>query len=253
MLDSHCKYTCDETVFDVITEESAYWIGFLMADGYISKPKEGKGNPTLALKLQSGDLKHIYKFRYFLKSDHPITDDNQGLAKRIRINSKQISESLSNYGIVNKKSLIAKVKLLELDRDFWRGVVDGDGTIGIREKITWYKTTPHKYIYPYFILIGSEKLMIQFKLFAEYYLVNLNVIKIRNKNLYRVGCVGKPAEILTDLLYSNSNIYLDRKMKIAECIKEKGFGKILPFDYSTSPEKTIESLLKIAKENVNDA
>lgn len=39
------KYTCDSTFFNVIdTEEKAYWLGFLMADGFITIIGNGKKN-----------------------------------------------------------------------------------------------------------------------------------------------------------------------------------------------------------------
>ena len=55
----------DETVFDEITEESAYWMGFLMADGNIYLPK-GKRNPRITLVLSEKDKEHIVKFKFFL-------------------------------------------------------------------------------------------------------------------------------------------------------------------------------------------
>ena len=42
------KYTLDETVFDTVTEESAYWEGNLMSDGNISRGKTG--NLRIALQ-----------------------------------------------------------------------------------------------------------------------------------------------------------------------------------------------------------
>ena len=56
------KLKIDETVFDIVTDESAYWIGFLMADGYIVETK--KCSPTLGITLI--DKEHLYKFKNFL-------------------------------------------------------------------------------------------------------------------------------------------------------------------------------------------
>ena len=56
--------TFDEHSFDVIdTEEKAYWLGFLYADGNVSNTKNEVG-----ITLQSSDIKHLYKFKTFLKS-----------------------------------------------------------------------------------------------------------------------------------------------------------------------------------------
>jgi transposase-like protein len=63
-------HTLDESVFDTITEESAYWIGFLMADGCIGSKK-----PVVSLCLADEDRHHVERFRSFLKSSHKISID----------------------------------------------------------------------------------------------------------------------------------------------------------------------------------
>jgi len=57
-------HTMDETVFDAITEQSAYWIGNLMADGNIYTGKTG--NPRIALTLAECDREHLVNLEGFL-------------------------------------------------------------------------------------------------------------------------------------------------------------------------------------------
>jgi len=44
------KYKFNEEFFDVLNEKSAYWLGFLYADGYV-RMKDGKSG-ELKLKLK---------------------------------------------------------------------------------------------------------------------------------------------------------------------------------------------------------
>ena len=118
--DAHRKYTLDENVFSTINEESAYWVGFLMADGCVQLQTRGT-NPKTSLELSAIDLKHIEKFAFFLKSNSPIITCKERINKfnndiyksqqshKIDIFSKTIFESLSKYGVVPNKSLTAKV------------------------------------------------------------------------------------------------------------------------------------------------
>src|ERR1700676_2904171 len=53
-----------------LNEESAYWIGFLMADGCIKNTR--KGYRVINLELTETDLNHIEKFKIFVKSNNKI-------------------------------------------------------------------------------------------------------------------------------------------------------------------------------------
>jgi len=58
------RHALREDAFDVITEESAYWVGFLMADGCISD--QPNRTTALRLSLQRSDENHVKKFSEFL-------------------------------------------------------------------------------------------------------------------------------------------------------------------------------------------
>ena len=52
---------CDHIFDNIDTEEKAYWLGFLYADGYVSE-----FNSTIELSLEEKDLQHLERFRSFL-------------------------------------------------------------------------------------------------------------------------------------------------------------------------------------------
>ncbi len=55
-------YNINENVFDNIdTEEKAYWLGFLYADGYVTYK-----NYTIGLGVALKDIDHLRKFKDFL-------------------------------------------------------------------------------------------------------------------------------------------------------------------------------------------
>ena len=58
----------DQYIFDVIdTEEKAYWLGFLFADGNISSSED-----KLEINLSATDVDHLEKFRTFLKAANKV-------------------------------------------------------------------------------------------------------------------------------------------------------------------------------------
>lgn len=57
------KTKFNENIFDLIdTEEKAYWLGFIYADGYVSS-----SNNQFELSLQGSDVEHLNKFNKFME------------------------------------------------------------------------------------------------------------------------------------------------------------------------------------------
>jgi hypothetical protein len=57
-------HTVDETVFDSITDQSAYWAGFLITAGNIYTDKTG--NPQISVTLAERVRERLIKLRKFL-------------------------------------------------------------------------------------------------------------------------------------------------------------------------------------------
>lgn len=135
--DNSRRYTVDETMFDKIdTEEKAYWFGFLMADGYVSK-SNGK---RVGLSIGSCDRKHIEKFNSFMCSTYQVKEYTvpSGYKPgtkycRVIYASDHLYDTLVCHGMVEHKSCILKYPYNEIDGSlhcaFIRGYTDGDGCI----------------------------------------------------------------------------------------------------------------------------
>lgn len=131
------KYFHDFDFFENIdTEEKAYWLGFMFADGYIVNHENRYGEDSFGLTLAEDSLDSIEKFKKSLNATNPIRYDNsksigQPLAKIVLTSQKTVND-LIDKGCVKQKSLILQPpkkvpeKLLS---HFIRGFFDGDGSL----------------------------------------------------------------------------------------------------------------------------
>lgn len=141
-------YTCDYNYFDTIdTEDKAYWLGFLAADGWISKNEKTNAGAT-GIDLQYGDIAHLKKFNKSINGNYRITDrwrecniSTKDTTKKhhicsIRIFSLTMYESLANKGFDKNKSYEFKIPNIDnnLIRHFMRGYFDGDGCFTFTNK-----------------------------------------------------------------------------------------------------------------------
>lgn len=202
------KLFFDENAFDVITEESAYWIGFLMADGNVSH-KHGS-SPEISLTLCSKDKEHLLKFRSFLKSEHSLINVSKTNAIRFSIKSNTLANSLNIHNVVPCKSFAACASdVLMLNRHFWRGIIDGDGHLAISNK--------KKIILQ---LVGGKNVMEQFNQFVRIHVPNCQSSVRPHKSIYTVQLSCNMAFKIIEILYRDASVFLDRKYQQYLEIKE---------------------------------
>lgn len=187
------------------TEQKAYWLGFLAADGCVTK-----GGQLLTVTLAAVDADHLYSLRDELKSNHAVTRRRRLVRGKayggvtLNIHSSRLCDGLSRHGVVPRKSLIAQPwdGPPELVRHYWRGVVDGDGTVtpfgtcaGVR-------------------LCGSLPMMQGFCCFAASHTGTMATPRPSGK-IWAVGVIGSRGRRLAGLLYDGAAVALSRKREAA--------------------------------------
>ena len=200
----------DEAIFDVIdTEEKAYWLGFLCADGTISSSPENQTVKTefkIELSLSSKDFSHLEKFASFLKYKKEIYCDSKRC--RIFLNSKRMWKSLYKHGCIPQKTLKLQFPILDqsLIRHFIRGYWDGDGTL------TWCNK---EHTYPEIGVISTENFLLGILKFLKLEAsIRINSNNFGNSITKKFQLFSHKAFVACYKLYENSNIYLQRKYNI---------------------------------------
>lgn len=213
-----------EEAFDNIdTEEKAYWLGFLYADGWVSS----KGN-TVGLTLALKDIEHLKKYNNFLRyekglnisenhyfnsKEHINTKGETLYSVSTQISNKHLYNSLNDKGCIPNKSLILKFPNIEIfnSKDliihFIRGYFDGDGSLGV-----YPHSLKNTNLEESLNFVGTKNMLeeIQEYLIKGYLYHKSNCSSYTYKLQYSTNKAKKVAE----LMYSNASIYLDRKYNI---------------------------------------
>lgn len=217
----------DDTFFENInTEEKAYWLGFLFADGYVRIRNSKYGE--LKLKLQSKDKGHIEAFKSIIKSTNTVKDIverytyngkiKNATSTTFSIYSTKIVNDLINLGCVQNKTKYIKFpdKIPDaLINHFIRGYVDGDGSI--------YTT---KQPYGFFICGSSENFLSEIlQIFKKNGITKQDLRKNNNGvfilSIARINDINR----INEFLYKRSSIFLERKKNAFDKLKNR-IGKL---------------------------
>lgn len=236
----------NDTIFDSIdTEEKAYWLGFIFADGNISS----EGN-RLEIRLSVKDLDHLEKFRQFIKLENPIRTGicNGNGYCHLSVRNKHLWETLNSLGCTPCKSLtlqFPKISIFNnksLIYDFIRGYVDGDGCLSLYKKQNSYCTELN--------LVGTKSFLESVNsIFGNVGFIKNKTSKNYINNAYSLQFSNFPSRVISRILYSKANIYLNRKYdKFLEfCRLEEESSRRLSSNIGEGCDANTEIISKITK------
>lgn len=200
---AHSKrtYEMNDDIFETIdSEEKAYWLGFIYADGCISESKN-----DIELFLKEEDLKHIEAFKKFLQATNPIKKkikNNKYISYGIRVTSSKVKNDLIILGAYpNKTSILKFPKESQVEKSlvphFLRGYFDGDGCIT--------KTTQG---HPAIEILGTLDFL---QGIIEYFDLPISIHGFSHSSINRIQLFGNNFKTFTDSIYNQPNVYLNRK------------------------------------------
>ncbi|GHJ11054.1 hypothetical protein TPA0907_54210 [Micromonospora humidisoli] len=190
--------------FDSLTPDACYWIGFLFADGCVSY-RPGY-LPQISIGLAERDRDQLVALRDYLGCGNSISRTNpiQGSCQ-FSVRSRSLADrliELGRYGDSIDERLV-------VSRDFWRGVVDGDGSLGI-----YKRASPSGRTFAQFRVVGRRHVLTAFVAFLES--SGISGLSVRpHKSICTVGTTCGPAERIASLLYLDAEPALARKAEIA--------------------------------------
>jgi hypothetical protein len=205
------KHAVNVRAFDTLTEEAAYFVGFLTADGNLQRGDTGW---QLRFGLSRKDQHHVERFRDFMGSDAPIrTTPTTGYGSRhgfcsVTIGSTQIARRLLALGFIPRKSERLALPALAWSSDYWRGVCDGDAWVGYSNNTAALQ------------LNGWRPLMGQFSAYIQRAcpLIYACPRPRQARTIWRVTLSGWNAVAVIRALYAHASIALPRKHAMAQRI-----------------------------------
>lgn len=222
------------TFFDTIdTEEKAYWLGFIYADGNIRIDKsnthllqiEIEQSDSYILDLLIDSLQYKSKIKNYERETVEYLPKNLNYFKRenrfegynkiykgcsLQVSNEHLYHSLIRHGVIENKTLQMNLPTTvpkELLNHFIRGYFDGDGSFS--------NGFIHngKYEYAKLVFYGQHNLLEYIK--ESLKSLNLSDNKIFDKKKEKVSMLSYGSKndlaLLYKYLYENATIYLTRK------------------------------------------
>lgn len=198
--------------FDLTIPINSYIFGFLQSDGHLARHKKSgfkKGKLNIELSFKDRDI--LFLIQKYIKVEavfsSRIRDTNfkkKYKSCKLSFHSTEFRELLHKLGLPSgKKSAIIKPPKLYIESDYWRGIIDGDGSLGFT-KGGW----------PFISLnTSSTKLALEYKKFIRKITGRINGSN-RNKRdgTYNICETRECAQLICKELYYDDCIGMKRKI-----------------------------------------
>lgn len=194
------------------TEDDAYWLGFLYADGNVYT-KSGKN--TISLSLINKE--HVEKFKSFIGVDNKVYETKND-AFSYQFSSVEVCNNLKKYGLIDRKSTNGKLNFSDIDsnlmRHLWRGVIDGDGWV-LNKK---FKNRNSIRTQPVIGLCGTFETCQYFLDFLAERNIKFKSKIREHRSIKKIQFSDSVAISIIELLYDGSKVHLDRKKETSNQI-----------------------------------
>lgn len=188
---------------EIDSEEKAYWLGFLYADGNVWKN-------TVGIALSAVDLDHLSKVTTAIEAKVAPRYRESNDSWVVKFNSCIMVNDLAQWGLVPAKSHIIKTPAVSngLLRHFYRGYFDGDGWISCRKRSKTWSVG---------VVSGSRDFVEDIRGWLGGQIGSK--AKIVDKKKARASQIVFEGNGIcrraVEILYGNATVYLERKHKLA--------------------------------------
>lgn len=196
---------------EIDSEEKAYWLGFIMADGCVYRGSDAN-SLRLQINLKGSDVDHLQKFQHAINSSYKIQEKLVKTAPAciLKVNSTKMCQDLIRLNVVPRKSLVAVMPEIpaNLEKHYIRGYFDGDGCLDLirgrlRARISGTKE----------MLTAIQMILDDIGIFSSLYDPG------KNKNISTLEITRiKDGWRFAEWIYEGSNYYLSRKKELFESL-----------------------------------
>lgn len=212
-------YYHNEDFFEKIdTDEKAYFLGWMFADGYIVDYSEKYGQDQFGISLAEQDIELLENFKTAINSTNPIKIydsrklNEQKMARLLMTSQKTVDDLIDKGCVKQKTSILEPPKNLprEFYAAFTRGYFEGDGCIT--------STLQGNYQNFHFQVVGTLEMMTWFQ---EIWGIGSVSKENRNEKVYYWRFGGnQQVNNFGQIIYDNPSYYLSRKKKKFDSLKE---------------------------------
>ncbi len=213
----HRKFEINQEFFKVIdTEEKAYILGFIVADGNVSDV-----NHRCTIQIHRQDRDVLEKIAEAFDNKIEVKDITHGGFPhcKLSLNSKSMMQDLYNKGLLPRKSKTMTGEIYtyipdNLKKHFLRGYFEGDGHVTLGAKYS----SGTKYVID---IIGTKEFLEA--TFGTYFKTNCKLNAYKSCDMFSWKTASKKGVLdFLHEIYDGSTIYMNRKFnKFKEFIDQE--------------------------------
>lgn len=235
--------TLNENYFQELdSKDKAYFLGFIYADGFITKPSQGQN----ILGLTLAEIEPIDKFKKYIQTNKKVgyykktnSYSNKSYEYKLALNSDKLVSDIEKLGVVERKTLTLTFPNLREDLipHFIRGYFDGDGSVFL------HKDSRKEYSYNEYLginICGTKEFLVALTKHLPFLEEGQCIYKEKRRetNCWNLKMISNIRSLeLYHYMYKDcDDLYLSRKReKFENFIKDKGSTTII-----TSPTNNKE-------------